>query len=150
DFSSASRSRSSRRPTRTGSPRAGRSLPEYPSRRYLAVTGTLYGGASACRSCREAITRRPMTTGGYPPPQSDPQNPGAYPGSNPQYGGPHNGQQYGGQQPGYPQPNDYTQQFPKQGGPGYTPDGGGQYGTPQYGNQYGAPQQGAPQYGAPQ
>ncbi|MEE2031680.1 RDD family protein [Rhodococcus chondri] len=76
-----------------------------------------------------------MTTGGYPPPPSDPQNPGQYPGSNPHYGGP---------QPGYGQPNDYTQQFPRQGQPGSAPDGA------QYGNQYGAPQQGAPQYGAPQ
>ncbi|MCK0093638.1 RDD family protein [Rhodococcus sp. HNM0563] len=96
-----------------------------------------------------------MTSGGYPPPQPDPQNPGSYPGGAPQYG----------TQPGYgAQPADYTQQFngPIDGyGPGNSgapqygasPNGGGQYGAPQYGapqgNQFGT-QQGAPQYGAPQ
>ncbi|TCN49065.1 putative RDD family membrane protein YckC [Rhodococcus sp. SMB37] len=82
-----------------------------------------------------------MTSGGYPPPQPNPQNPGSYPGGAPQYGN----------QPGFgQQPADYTQQFS---GPidGYPSDGGGQYGAPQYGApQYGAPQQGGGQYGSPQ
>lgn len=75
-----------------------------------------------------------MTSGGYPPPQPDPQNPGAYPGGAPQYG----------TQPGFgQQPADYTQQFS---GPidGYGHDSGGQYGAPQYG----APQNGGGQYGS--
>lgn len=76
-----------------------------------------------------------MTTGGYPPPQSDPNNPGPYPGA-PSYGG---------------QPNDYTQHIPNPIQSGYQPDSAPQYGAPQYGApQGGAPQYGAPQYGTPQ
>lgn len=85
-----------------------------------------------------------MTTGGYPPPQPDPNNPGPYPGA----------PSYGGQQPGY-QPNDYTQHIPNPIQSGYQPEGAPQGGAPQYGapqQQFGGPQYGAPQqqFGAPQ
>lgn len=82
-----------------------------------------------------------MTTGGYPPPHSDPHNPGPYPGA-PSYGGP---------QPGYgQQPADYTQQFSNPIRSGYQPEGTPPAGAPQYGDQqYGDQQYGAPRYGDP-